>query len=284
MESEFPPLPSSGQAGKPSTKPSQRVLLSAGGYRGLEIDRNGSRIIHKILSRQGDAILEYIDTDSHKSVIHYRWQVSSAMLIKNSPFFSALLDPNKFSEGRRFVENSSLSKVSSSSGSDESTDESLTQLPLVRLTVARLVGKHRMESFELFLKMLLIAVADSDGRVKLGKEINRQSVPVIAGTIEIADIFSSSEEVKILLKEFKYRPSIKGVQDLETFGSSLLKLNEERLRQIMYIAMFLKSDTIFRVASHALTLVGSVRWSDYISGFHTTERHRWSYLPNGIEG
>lgn len=294
MDSEFPPLPLSGHLTKHSANSSQKrdsASASANvtsGYRGLEIAENGSKIIHKILTRDGDAILEYVDTDSRKVVTHYRWQVSSDRLIENSPFFSALLDPNKFSEGRRFVENKSRSKGSSSTmrdviSSNEPTTELTERLPLVGLNLTRLMGKHRIESLELFLKVLLSAY-DVDLNAKMGAEIVQQSVPVIAGLIEIADLFSSPEVVSDALKHVNYRPSIKGIQSLEVFGSPLLKLSDERLRQIIYIAMFIQHDTIFRVASHALVLTGSTKWLDGGVGLNKSGRHRWSYFDNGIDG
>lgn len=294
MESDFPPLPLSGHSAKHSANSSQkRDSASAStnvtsGYRGLEITENGSRIIHKHLTRDGDALLEYIDTDSRKAVTHYRWQVSSERLRENSPFFSALLDPNKFSEGKRFVESKSKSKGLSTTtrdtrSSDDFTTRSNERLPLVGLNLTRLMGKHRIESLELFLKVLL-STYDVDLSAKLGTEIVRQSVPVIAGVIEIADLFSSSNVVSDALKHANYRPSIKGIQSLEAFGSSLLKLSDERLRQIIYIAMFIQHDTIFRVASHALALAGSAKWSDGGIGPNKSGKHRWSYFDNGIEG
>lgn len=292
MESEFPPLPS--HSAKHSANSSQKrdsASASANvtsGYRGLEIADNGSKIIHKILTRDGDAILEYVDTDSRKAATHYRWQVSSDRLRENSPFFSALLDPNKFSEGRRFVESKSRSTGSSVTTrdnrlTDDSTIESTERLPLVGLNLTRLMGKHRIESLELFLKVLLSAY-DADLSTKMGTEIVRQSVPVIAGLIEIADLFSSSDVIYDALKQANYRPSIKGIQSLEVFSSSFLKLSDERFRQIIYIAMFIQHDTIFRVASHALVLAGSARWLDGSIGPTKSGRHRWSYFDNGIEG
>ncbi|KAL3708296.1 hypothetical protein TMatcc_006280 [Talaromyces marneffei ATCC 18224] len=289
MESDFPPLPFSGHSAKHSANTSQKRdsasassnLLS--NFRGLEVAQNGSKIVHKTFTRGGDAILEYVDTDSRKTVTHYRWQVSSDRLRENSPFFSALLDPNKFSEGRRFVESKTGSKGSSTTRvGDEPTTESTQRLPLVGLNLTRLTGKHRIESLELFLKALLSAY-DLDLSAKMGIEIAHQSVPVIAGLVEISDLFSSSDVISDALRHANYRPSIKGIQSLEVFSSSLLKLSDERLRQIIYIAMFTQHDTIFRVASHALVLTGSVRWSDGGIGLNKYGKHRWSYLDTGIE-
>lgn len=292
MESDFPPLPS--HSAKHSANSSQKrdsasaLTNVTSGYRGLEIAENGSKIVHKILTRDGDAILEYVDTDSRKAATHYRWQVSSDTLRENSPFFSALLDPNKFSEGRRFVDCKSQSKGSSATPrdtrvADSTVIESTERLPLVGLNLTRLMGKHRIESLELFLKVLLSAY-DVDLDTIMGTEIVHQSVPIISGLIEIADLFSSSDVVNDALNHANYRPSIKGIQSLEVFASSLLKLSEERLRQIIYIAMFMQHDTIFRVASHALVLAGSARWSDGGIGINKSGRHRWSYFDNGIEG
>lgn len=289
MESDFPPLPSSGRSTKPSAEPSPlRDSLAvpadvSAGYRGVAITQNGTKIIHRTLSREGDAILEYIDIDSRKSITHYRWQVSSDRLTKNSSFFSALLDPNKFSEGRHFVEYKARLKEPSTSDRDEYENESPERLPLVGLNVSRLSGKHRIESLELFLKVLLSA-RDVALNTKWGTELAQQSIPVIAGLIEVADLFSSSDVVGETLKQVSYRPSVKGIQSIESFSPSLLKLSEERLRQIIYIAMFIQHDTIFRVASHALSTLGSIKWIDGVFGLSKSGSHRWSYLENGIEG
>ncbi|EED21369.1 conserved hypothetical protein [Talaromyces stipitatus ATCC 10500] len=291
MESDFPPLPSSGHLSKHSANSSQKRDSVAtptnftSDYRGIEVAQNGSKIIHKIISRDGDAVLEYIDTDSQKNVTHHRWQVSSDRLIETSPFFSALLDPNKFSEGRRFVESkcrASTTPTLDIGCNDISAEESTERLPLVGLNLFRLMGKHRIESLELFLKVLLSA-HDVDLISKMESEIARQPVPVIAGLIEVADVFSSSDMVSVSLEHANYRPSIKGIPSLEVFSSSLLKLSDERLRQIIYIAMFIQHDTIFRVASHALVLIGSVRWLDGGIGLNKSGRHRWSYFDNGLE-
>jgi hypothetical protein len=291
MESEFPPLPSSGPSARRSASASlnrDSVGVSENGYRGVGIEPNGSKIIHRILSRGGDAVLEYVDTDSrNKSITHYRWQVSSDSLMKNSPFFSALLDPNKFSEGRRFVENKARSKepltMFDITSDNNYENEPPERLPLISLNLSRLMGKHRIESLELFLKVLLSA-HDADLSAKLGTELVQQSVPVIAGLIEVGGLFSSTEAVNKSLGKAKYRSYIKGIQSLEVFSSSLLKLSEERLRQVIYIAMSMQHDTIFRVASHALILLGSIKWLDGGMGLSKSGSHRWSYFENGIEG
>lgn len=285
IEPEFPPLPSSDHSTKHSTSASPN---KDNGYRGVGVAHNGAKTIHRILSRDGDAILEYVDTESRKSMTHYRWQVSSDSLMKNSPFFSALLDPNKFSEGRQFVEKKARSKeeslamfdIKSNNGSE---NESTERLPLISLNLSRLTGKHRIESLELFLKVLLSA-HDADLSTKLGTELVQQPIPVIAGLIEISDSFSSAEVVNESLSNANYRPSVKGIQSLDVFNASLLKLSEERLRQIIYIAMAMRHDTVFRVASHALILLGSIKWLDGGMGHTKSGNHRWSYFENGLEG
>jgi hypothetical protein len=101
--------------------------------------------------------------------------------------------------------------------------------------------------------------------------------------IEIADLFNSPQIIHDTLKRAGYMSSIKGKISLVVFSPSLLKLSEERIRQIVYIAMFMEETASFQVFTHTLVLLGSGSWVDGV-GVPDPASHRWSYLPNGIEG
>jgi hypothetical protein len=217
--------------------------------------------------------------------------VRSDNLKRNSPFFSALLDPNKFAEGRHFGENRTRVKQSSAliKSSNESKDDveahSLAEgLPLVSLNVTRLIGKHRIDALELFLKILSWSASNGDEPGKrLSEEIRQHPVSIVAGLVEVADLFNSPQIVRDTLRRARYTPSIKGKISLGVFSPSLLKLSGERVRQIIYIAMFMEEAAIFRVLTHTLILQGSASWVDGV-GIQDPASHRWSYLSNGIEG
>lgn len=301
MESEYPPLPSRRltiqRAARPNQaaadhEPSRRntnknnATISASSsvdrFRGVEVAPNGSKTMYKILSRDGDAILEYVDT----ATTRYRWQVSSGSLRRNSPFFAALLDPNKFAEGRLFQEKAVRVKQQQSSVEHTSDQVPTEGLPLVGLNVTRLTGKHRIEILELFLKMVQSSDdndTDEYQNARLAEELSHQPISIVAGVLEIADFFSSSSIIHNALKRAGYVPSLKGKVSLLAFSSSLLKLSEERIRQILYVALALENQAVFQVLSHALVLVGSTNWTDGLGvGKHGS--HRWAYFLNGIEG
>jgi hypothetical protein len=304
MDTEYPPLPSAGEAAKSTAGISEDNSIaashgnidmpfrpSAHGYRGVEVASNGSKVIYKILSRDGDVALEYTDATPHASVTQYRWQVLSDSLKRNSPFFSALLDPNKFAEGRQFGErgtrvkkSSALAMLSHESEDDDAAHTLSEGLPLISLNVTRLKGKHRIDVLELFLKILsLRESSDGEQDNRLSEEIRKQPVSIVAGLIEVADLFNSPQIVRDTLRRADYRPSVKGKISLGVFSPSLLKLSGERIRQIIYIAMFMEEAAIFQVLTHTLILLGSASWVDGVD-IQEQASHRWSYLSNGIEG
>lgn len=301
MESEYPPLPSRRVTIQRPSRPNQAAAdhqpsrqnttnnnaaistsSSVDRFRGMEVAPNGSKTMYKILSRDGDAVLEYVDT----ATTRYRWQVSSDSLRRNSPFFAALLDPNKFAEGRLFQEKAVRVKQQQqqqSSAEHISGQVPTEGLPLVSLNVTRLTGKHRIEILELFLKVVQSSDGDEYQNARLAEELSHQPISVVAGVLEIADLFSSSNIIHDALKRAGYVPSLKGKVSLLAFSSSLLKLSEDRIRQILYVALVLENQAVFQVLSHTLVLLGSTNWTDGLGvGKHGS--HRWAYFPNGIEG
>lgn len=291
MESEYPPLPSrrlstrANQAADHTITTTNTNAISSSSvdrFRGMEVSPNGSKTMYKILARDGDAVLEYVDS----ATTRYRWQVSSASLRRNSPFFSALLDPNKFAEGRLFQEKVSRVKKQQQSAAEQPTDQvqAAEGLPLVGLNLSRLTGKHRIEILELFLKVIQSSDdEDEHQNARLAEEVSQQPISVVAGVLEIADLFSSSSIIQNTLKRAGYVPSLKGKVSLVSFSSSLLKLSEDRIRQILYVALVLENQAVFQVLSHTLILLGSTSWIDGLGvGKHGS--HRWAYFANGIEG
>lgn len=236
-------------------------------------------------------IIEYTDEDEHSSrlpSVRYQWQVSSDDLMKNSPYFAALLDPNKFFEGRTFMERKAeLSRQSElqvrNGDSEPPRDAPRNDLPTVKLNnVDRLRRKHKTDVIGLFLKILSFDSLSDSEKDHFDGEIQRQSPSLIAGLIEIADLFNSPHVVRETLKRSGYAFG-RGKVPLTKFNSALLKLSEERVRQIIFIAIFLDEHNIFQILTHTLIVLGSKSWINDV-GVPDTGSPSWWYLANGIEG
>jgi hypothetical protein len=296
MDFEYPPLPAATKTtgnGRRSESIHQQITeideryVVPNGYHDQDNASDGSsRSIYKIISNNGDVVLEY--TDPYPSVprtrpVRYRWKVSSEHLMKNSPYFSALLDPNKFLEGKTFVEKKSewsrRSKARISNG--EGVDD---DLPVVKFNVDHPSRKLRIDVIELFLKVLSLDSFGNDDRemALLDENIKHQPVSLVAALIDLADQFNSPRAVQETLKRSAY-PFGKSRASLAKFSSSLSKLSEERIRQAIYIAICLDDNVVFQASTHALIILGSVYWVNG-PGFPDPGTPRWSYLPNGIEG
>ncbi|OXV07843.1 hypothetical protein Egran_04394 [Elaphomyces granulatus] len=295
MDFEYPPLPAATKTtgnGRRSESIHQQITeideryVVPNGYHDQDNASDGSsRSIYKIISNNGDIVLEY--TDPYPSVprsrpVRYRWKVSSEHLMKNSPYFSALLDPNKFLEGKTFVEKKSewsrRSKARISNG--EAVDD---DLPVVKFNIDHPSRKLRIDVIELFLKVLSLDSFGNDDRemALLDENIKHQPVSLVAALIDLADQFNSPRVVQETLKRSAY-PFGKSRASLAKFTSSLSKLSEERIRQAIYIAICLDDNVVFQASTHALIILGSVYWVNG-PGFPDPGTPRWSYLPNGIE-
>lgn len=293
MDAEYPPLPSAPRSSSDpiDLKSTQKDAPKSGRRlsRELSVGANGTKIIYRILARDGDVVLEYVDSAATSSMTTYRWQVPSGNLVCNSPFFAAMLDPTKFAEGARFGERRRWATPSgtdiASEPSGRPSEQSLMEdLPIFSLNVCSFSGKNRIDALELFLKILCFGSSATEERQsRLLEEVREQPVSVTAMLLDISDTFSSAQIVIDTLRQANYVPTVKGKASLTVFSPELLKLGEERIRQIIYIAMCLDENAIFRVLTHTLVLLGSAAWVDG-AGVRDTTGRRWTYFPNGIEG
>lgn len=318
MDSEYPPLPRSKALetslrtlSLQNTAAANTTLLSSGseeslpvhGVGGRQRERgplNSSLLATKVISSNGDVIIEYTDWDGSSSKSHpvsHRWQVASGDFMQNSPYFRALLDPNKFAEGRQFMEqkiklsckstlkNTSIEEPIYSEQDEEDEGGDIPQetlLPTVGLPVDRFTRKLGVEVIELFLKLLSLNSFSNEERQEFAIEIRSQSPSLIARLVEIADVFNSVRVVRETLKSCGYSFG-KGKVSLIRFNPSLLKISEDRIRQMVFVAMFLEEQTVFQVLTHTLIVLGSRFWLNGV-GFPNPDSPRWRYLENGIEG
>ncbi|KAJ9219511.1 hypothetical protein DTO271D3_739 [Paecilomyces variotii] len=297
MDTEYPPLPSvskestekkifSSRVSTPATVQSgtsEESSSATNGFRAPGGASSSSKTNRKIISSQGDVIIEYKDRDtnvSNEPEIYYQWQVSSEDLTRHSPYFAALLDPNKFYEGRAFMEKKT--EISQLRKEHEySARIHADELPVVNLSVERLSRRFRASAVDIFLRILCAHSLDDHARADFDAEIKHLSTSVVANLIEISDLLNSPDIVRDTLKRSGYAFG-KGKIPLFKFTSALLKYSEERVRQTIFIAMYLEEHSIFQTLTHTLVLIGSKSWINGV-GIHDPESPRWWYLPHGME-
>lgn len=300
MDSDYPPLPSSG-ALRPSFENlslnSSSTILPASDHRGSparqqrEHDSSKGQLITKTIARNGDVAIDYTDRDkaSGSPEVSYRWRVSSGYLTLNSPYFRALLDPNKFSEGRNLLEqkmNRRSHKAPRQSDDREVNrpcdKDIFSALPRVNLPVNDFTQRLGVDAIELFLRILSFNSLTDAERVKFEGELKFQATSLVARLVEVADFFNSPHIVRELLRRSGYAYG-KGKILLNRFNPSLLKMNEDRIRQIIFISSFLDEQSTFQIFTHALIVIGSKFW---INGVEppVSDTLRWRYFSGGLEG
>ncbi|CBF88523.1 hypothetical protein AN0920.2 [Aspergillus nidulans FGSC A4] len=296
MDSEYPPLPSS----KAFNASLQSISLSDGEgntqvLSGSETPtsmtsgrgQGSSYSSTQVIVHSGDLILQYTSL-KHAETTHTRWRVSSESLMQSSPYFRALLDPDKFSEGRNLVKQRELHKldvnttvsgdVAGFSGNPSSDQDAL---PTLRLPDDHLPPRFGPDNIGLFLKVLSFNSFTEAERESFEAEVRAQKPSFIAGLIEIADAFNSPETVRECLERACYtlgKPKL----PFTKFTASMLKLNENRIRQSIFIAKFLNHQTVFKMLTHALVVGGSRFWVNGIEP-PAPDSPGWHYLSDGLE-
>ncbi|KAJ5359298.1 uncharacterized protein N7496_011711 [Penicillium cataractarum] len=227
-----------------------------------------------VASPSGDVILKYTKPYSGES---YYWKVESRMLRENSPYFRVLLDPtNNFIEGQLLAQ-----QLAESSGSGS--------LPVVVIPATPFTELYGVDSMELFLQILCFESLaseennDEDEGLETVFTLNLKAQPLslIARLVEIADYYNSPLPVLDALRRMDYSLG-KGKSRLQKFSETTLKMSEDRIRQTIVVADFLKQESIAKIMAHALVIAGSKRW------VHSPEvpegpYFRWHYLANGLE-
>lgn len=306
MDSEYPPLPSSrgpvssvqalplrkGNA-TPAEEPRESTLKSDSqdGEHDLSDD---SHPAVNIISSNGDVIIQYLDRDyvpsasSSVPMSGRRWLVASEDLTQNSPYFRALLDPNKFSEGRHFMkQKTDWSRKTAAAGNttdDANAPVSLNVLPTLSLPVDQFTRKLGVDAIELFLRILSFqSLGDDEKKQKFNAEVKLLPPSLVARLVEIADAFNSPQVVRERLRISGYTFG-KGRVSLSRFSESLLRMSEDRIRQIIYIARYLGEQSVFQVLTHTLLVAGSRYWVNGIEAPISDDTFRWLYFTDGLEG
>ncbi|THC95953.1 hypothetical protein EYZ11_004550 [Aspergillus tanneri] len=241
----------------------------------------------------GDVILEYISPDhlseSAKPYI-YRWQVSSEALAQNSPYFKALLDPNKFSEGRLFMKQKTEHRGTATDIDDDASNhphpdsdgESVWKdLPTVRLPSGHISPKLGVDAIGTFLRILSFGSFDEEKQRIFDLEIKFQRPSLVARVVQLADAFNSPHVVREALQRSAYVYGRK--HSFLKFDDSMLKLAEDRIRQSIFIARFLDDRTVFQILTHTLIILGSKSWIMGLEQLISPPAFPWWYLPDGLE-
>ena len=319
MNSDYPPLPpsrgpgSGSEAGSPSvqTLPLREAAdtnapsVSSEEQLRESTSGNESQQYVMVISSHGDVIVEYADRDqdglpSASSIS--RWLVASEDLIHNSPYFRALLDPNKFSEGRDFMkQKADLIAVAAESRTNDDGDatdplsmlspllssdaDALRAIPTLSLSVDEVTQRLGVNTIELFLRVLSCPSLGNTQKRVFNNALKPLPPSVIARLIHLADTFNSPQVVREVLKRSGYAYG-KGRVSVTKFNQSLLKMSEDRIRHIIYIAHFLDEPTVYQVMTHTLVVLGSKYWINGVEAPSDPEdgTFRWQYFADGLEG
>ncbi|PYH45727.1 uncharacterized protein BP01DRAFT_279255, partial [Aspergillus saccharolyticus JOP 1030-1] len=243
----------------------------------------------KTILRTGDIAVEYLD--SEPAAVPNRWRVSSNDLMRNSPYFRALLDPNKFAEGRDFmnqkIQRQRLPSQSAPEGlsPDDDNDPAFIadELPVVRLPSDHFTSRLGTDAIELFLEVLSFDSYDDEHQRLFGARLRVQPVSLVTRLVELADAFNSPEAVQKVLRQLPYAFG-RGKIPLTKFDAALLlKLPEDQIRQTIFVARFLDQHAIVQVYTHALVVLGSRYWANGVVETPDTPTLPWRYLTGGIE-
>ncbi|KAJ5351732.1 hypothetical protein N7452_000706, partial [Penicillium brevicompactum] len=231
----------------------------------------------KIITENGDLILEYMPPSDLASPTSRKWLVASRLLASNSPYFQALLDPEKFSEGRQF--NTQKQAWNESHTPNSVSRNALPTVTLPGIHPTRMCGE---DAIELFLRILCLESADETEKTAFESDLKVQSPSLVARLIELADSFNSPRIVRDTLRRVGYLYGKAKSAPLTKFNAGLLSSKEDRIRQIIFISSFLGDVRIVRVMTHTLIIVGSRFWTH---GLESPEEEilRWKYLPYGLE-
>lgn len=240
----------------------------------------GSRIQPKVITENGDLLVEYMDALSYGSC----WQVSSKHLVQNSPYFRALLDSNKFAEGALLArQREAINELGSECG-DNLEGEPPSRLPTVQISANPTTRLCGLEAFEIFLKILCEDSMDESGRDQFLHALRIEPPSLIAAVIQIADYFNSPNMIQSTLRKVDYSFGKRGKSSLGKFDQAHLKMKEHRIRQNITIAMSMKEYAIEQTMTHTLLITGSKSWANKPTGPPQTAFLQWQYLPEGIEG
>ncbi|KAJ5725266.1 uncharacterized protein N7483_006623 [Penicillium malachiteum] len=235
----------------------------------------------KIISPNGDLIIEHTDPSSTTGKI--AWQVSVTSLKENSRYFDAMLDPEKFSEGRSLAQQLQALEIKAESQPGSSFDSgNEISLPVIQFSENPVVKLCGTDILGLFMKVLCLESMNDTTNGLFQEALKIENPATIARLIQVADSFSSTDRVEHVLRLVKYQYGPKGKMSISRFDAALVDMKEERIRQIIFISKLLKDHAIFQVMTHTLLILGSRFWNNAPEG-PDVDSFYWNYLSDNIE-
>lgn len=241
-----------------------------------------------VISSNGDIILEYTVLSSGKK--HY-WQVLNERLMIESPYFSAMLDSDKFMEGRLLAQQRQALVDRAASrplGGSKDGGEGLLpgELPIVKIPGSTKLDLCGVEAMQLFLRILCLDFSDTEAQRIFYDVLAALSPSIIVKVIDIAEWFNSTSPVQKALKIAQYRGGGKPKTGASTkvFTLDMLKLKERRIREMILVSSFMGLHDILKAKTHSLIIIGSKYWQHGVERPMTEEYLSWRYLPSGLEG
>lgn len=305
MEIDFPPLPPPRADGNVNSGPAStrqatgRRTLENGLANGREATSPGrlkmtQDIDTRVVADDSDLVLHWVEPNaqtasSRSSPRDVLLHVPSTALVQTNPYFAALLDPRKFAEGRRLVEKTSQLIEKYGSHMRGRLDQvHFDDLPRVGVEAVGMIARNTSEAdvFEFFLKVLICAFKGGEKKKDFLKELALKPVPFLSSLIVVANRFNGQEVLKTLMAESRCAVNLTKDKLLKPVNMKGARLsNEERVRQALYVGIFLDHHRVTRAMSHALITMGSKAW--FYGGDEAdapAQRLVWWHLPNGIEG
>ncbi|KAK2813763.1 hypothetical protein FQN50_000161 [Emmonsiellopsis sp. PD_5] len=236
----------------------------------------------------------------HPPQIRYLMRVSSSALREASSYFKVLLDPEKFREGREFLEESAQLDARYGANTDMPSIEELPRIPLELPPVA---GKFdKADLMEAFLKLLHLRynvtdTTDSGVTVQVPTykqtlhalaPLSESSTSFLASLVALSDRFDGLQALNRALavplgNSETLRERILSKTDRLLRSSRLLE-DEGLMRRTIYLALFLRDEERVITLTHRLIVDGSTEWVDGGTGqVAGIDKPIWWNLPNGIE-
>lgn len=281
MDNEFPPLP------RPSLAESVEHEASTRQAHIPTLDTN----IFEICP-DGDILLDCTFASGYTKPAlpgTYLVRISSAALKLTSDYFRVLLDPDKFHEGQLVVDTLAQLEAEYGSHSLALQNARADQLPRLVIELPPFSSKvARADAIKTYFGILsFVGKRDTSGAGEVLRKLADGSVPLLASLAVLSDRFASHQALTHALRLADGQPDkqtsdgSKIMHRLRVFQSN----DEVRLREAIYISLFLQNHEAMGRLTHILILRGSINWlPDAGHGDAGLEKPLWWHFPDGIEG
>ncbi|KAK2783824.1 hypothetical protein FQN52_009471 [Onygenales sp. PD_12] len=286
-----------------------RPHQSGRGQGGRGSSPSSSNIRTRIVCPDGDAAVEFTaspgkgeSSQHHPAQIKYLIRVSSNALREASPYFRVFLDPEKFREGREFLEE--RARLDARYGTDTDMDSpGIEELPRIPLELPPVAGRFdKADLMEAFLKLLHLRYTETDvtetgitvqaptyAQTQDALEtLPERPTSFLASLVVLSDRFDGLQAlnralVVPLANWATLREYILSKTD-RLLRSSRLLGDEGLMRLAIYLALFLRDEDRVIALTHRLIVDGSTEWVDGGTGeVAGIDKPIWWNLPNGIE-